>query len=275
MSNIADKLNELIEAKSDIKAAIESKGVTPTGGLSTYADAIRSIETGDIIIEGSNIDYTQIGWSIDDAVKQNEIDKSIADIDIEYSKMVMEQFKDGFNVAYDQSDDDLWDEIYPNIVYMPIVDSSSQTNFSSLFGGYSRQSTERPALRVFPSLDTSNAKDMELMFAFCSNLESVGLLNCINVRSISGMFMYCNNLKHLEGFKNLGGSLITQFSLADGNLDLKHSPYLTTESVLNVFNTIASVSTSKKCQITLHADVLVKLTDEEIAIATNKGWTIS
>ena len=43
MSNIADKLQDLVTAKADIKAAIESKGVTPTGGLSTYADAISQI----------------------------------------------------------------------------------------------------------------------------------------------------------------------------------------------------------------------------------------
>ena len=43
MSTIADKLQDLIDAKADMKSAIESKGVTPTGGLSTYADAISQI----------------------------------------------------------------------------------------------------------------------------------------------------------------------------------------------------------------------------------------
>ena len=267
MSTIADKLQDLVTAKTDMKVALQEKGVTPTGGLSTYADAIGSIQQ-QINIEASNIDYTQIGWTIDDAVKQNEIDKSITDKDVEYSKMVMEQFKDGFS-------DTLWDKLYPNIVYMPIVDLSSQTNLNALFGGYKYQSTSRPVLRVFPSIDTRNAQDMEYIFSFCSNLESVGLLNCERVRSVKGMFMYCYKLKHLGGFKNLGYSISTISSLADGNLDLRESPFLTTESVLNIFNTIASVSTSKKCQITLHTNVFQTLNDEDIAIATNKGWTIS
>lgn len=41
--SIADKLQDLIEAKADMKAALQEKGVTPTGGLSTYADAISKI----------------------------------------------------------------------------------------------------------------------------------------------------------------------------------------------------------------------------------------
>ena len=43
-TTIADKLEDLIEAKADMKSAIESKGVTITGGLSTYANAIDKIK---------------------------------------------------------------------------------------------------------------------------------------------------------------------------------------------------------------------------------------
>lgn len=274
--SIAENLQELIDAKADIKSAIESKGVEVTGGLTTYADAIREIETGDIIVEGSGIDYTLIGWTIDDSVAQNEIDKTISNKDIEYSKMVMEKFKDGFNVAYGQSDYDLWYSLYRNIVYMPIVNSSTQTDFSNLFGrAYTSSNNTRPALKVFPSLNTLYARDMEFMFRGCHELESVGLLDCTNVQFIEQMFVGCNRLQHLEGFTNLGLSIKTSASLADGCLYLRDSPILTTESVLNVFNTIASVSTSKQCSITLHNDVMDKLTAEDIAIATNKGWTVS
>lgn len=41
--SIADKLQDLVTAKADMKAALQEKGVTPTGGLSTYADAISKI----------------------------------------------------------------------------------------------------------------------------------------------------------------------------------------------------------------------------------------
>lgn len=46
MSTIADKLQDLVTAKEDMKTALVEKGVTPTGGLSTYADCIRGISGG-------------------------------------------------------------------------------------------------------------------------------------------------------------------------------------------------------------------------------------
>ena len=44
--SIADKLTLLINTKQDIKSAISEKGVEVTGGMTTYADAIRRIESG-------------------------------------------------------------------------------------------------------------------------------------------------------------------------------------------------------------------------------------
>lgn len=44
MGSIADNLSALVQSKADIKAAIIRKGVTPEGGLVTYADAIDKIE---------------------------------------------------------------------------------------------------------------------------------------------------------------------------------------------------------------------------------------
>ena len=44
--SIADKLTLLINTKQDIKSAIGEKGVEVTGGMTTYADAIRRIGTG-------------------------------------------------------------------------------------------------------------------------------------------------------------------------------------------------------------------------------------
>lgn len=45
MSTIADKLQDLVTAKEDMKSALIEKGVTPDGGLSTYAEAIDEIIT--------------------------------------------------------------------------------------------------------------------------------------------------------------------------------------------------------------------------------------
>ena len=64
MSTIADKLQDLVMAKEDMKSALIEKGVTPTGGLSTYADAVREIENEldckvIYVPEGNNEDHTR------------------------------------------------------------------------------------------------------------------------------------------------------------------------------------------------------------------------
>ena len=51
----AEYLEVLIDTKEDMKSAIESKGVTVTGGLSTYADAIDKIKFNDEFIPLENV----------------------------------------------------------------------------------------------------------------------------------------------------------------------------------------------------------------------------
>lgn len=47
--SIADKLQDLIDVKADMKSAIEEKGVTISGDLDSYADAIDQINTTSLI----------------------------------------------------------------------------------------------------------------------------------------------------------------------------------------------------------------------------------
>lgn len=56
--SIADKLQELIDSKADMKSAIAEKGVEVEGGLTSYASAIRKIQQGSG--EGSDIDWSGV-----------------------------------------------------------------------------------------------------------------------------------------------------------------------------------------------------------------------
>lgn len=277
MSTIAEQLQDLVEAKSDMKAALIEKGAAPIGGLTTYADAIRGIDTGDVIIEGNGIDYTEIGWSTDASIAQNELDVAIIEEDVNYSKHVMEYYKNGLGTTDTtaSSYDGKWADLRHDIVYMPMIDIVYPYDLSAMFGAYAYQNTSRPLLKVFPSINTYNVTDMEYMFMYCDKLEKVGLLNCTSVRNIRGMFNHCGNLRHLDGFTNLGYCLVTSLSASYGTLDLSDCPKLTKESVLNVFNTIASGVASRNVTIILTASMLNSLSDEEKAIATNKGWTVT
>ena len=73
----------------------------------------------------------------------------------------------------------------------------------------------------------------------------------------------------LKKFTDFGG--LTNLKV---NLDLSPCPNLTHDSLMNVINEAADVTASPKT-LTLGADNLAKLTAEEKAIATNKGWTLA
>ena len=73
----------------------------------------------------------------------------------------------------------------------------------------------------------------------------------------------CDDLTTLGGFAGL-----------KVDLALFRSPLLTHDSLLNVINEAADVTANPKT-LTLGTNNLVKLTDEEKAIATSKGWTLA
>ena len=84
-----------------------------------------------------------------------------------------------------------------------------------------------------------------------------------NVTEIGFIFRACSSLTDLGGF--IGLKL---------NLDLSASSKITHDSLMNVINKAADV-TASPATLTLGSTNLAKLTDEEKAIATNKGWTLT
>ena len=126
-------------------------------------------------------------------------------------------------------------------VYLNRIDglifSENQTNFYSMFAGSS--------LETLCELDLSNA-------TYCGT-------------DSGSMFGMCGSLKYLGGFKGL-----------KVDLWLGESPRLARVSLLNVLNKLADVTElGTNPTLTLAADSYHKLTAEEIAIGTNKGWTIA
>ena len=143
-----------------------------------------------------------------------------------------------------------------SLTSIPQLDTRNVTRMNSMFSNCS-------SLTSIPQLDTSNATTMSYMFRTCSSLTSIPQLDTSNVTDMSGMFIGCSSLTTLGGLTNL-----------KLDLDLSPCPNLTKESLLNVFNEAADVTSSPKT-LTLGTTNLNKLTDEEKAIATNKGWTLA
>ena len=136
---------------------------------------------------------------------------------------------------------------------IPLIDTSKVTDMRNMF-------YDCLSLTSIPQLDTSKVTDMWWMFNNCSNLTTIPQLDFSNVNNTSGMFIYCTNLTNLGGFINL-----------HDNLDISYSNKITRESILNIFNDMAVVTNRS---IKLHEVVYSQLTEEDIAIATQKGWSV-
>lgn len=136
---------------------------------------------------------------------------------------------------------------------------------------------------TLPSLiakaDWSQVTNAANMFNYCSYLTTVPELDLSNVTNLTQTFRYCIALTTLGGFKNLGQAYLISMAAnySDYKLDLSTCSSLTHYSLMNVINGLYDIATAgcNTQQLVLGSTNLAKLTAEEIAIATNKGWTVS
>lgn len=98
------------------------------------------------------------------------------------------------------------------------------------------------------------------MLKIC-NLSDIDFSNATNS---SQAFVYCKALTTLV--------LNSTWKM---NLDLRQSPLLSRESILGIFNDLPVISETKTIRLSSYAKYNAKLTSEEIAIVTQKGWTVA
>lgn len=163
------------------------------------------------------------------------------------------------------------------------------------------------------NLDTSKVERMSNMFNYCTALEKINLgsIDVSNVILNDYMFANCKNLKLLDiskvNFSRTGDMFVNDINLTDlylnivapkflylgsedflychkltnvigkyegteNNLDLHYSP-LTADSAMVFINGLATVTTKRT--LSLSATTYDSLTNEQIAIATSKGWTVT
>ena len=101
---------------------------------------------------------------------------------------------------------------------------------------------------------------MSYTFANCFALEDVPAIDCANVTSMTGIF---NNSTLLSSIK------MTNISVS---FDISASTKFTESALVEILNNLANVTSTQT--LTMGSTNLAKLTDEEKAIATGKGWTL-
>ena len=142
--------------------------------------------------------------------------------------------------------------------------------------------------------DTSNVTDMSNMFSYCYKLKSLDLshFDTSKVRSMYGIFSMCRSIKSIN-LSGLDTSNVTDMSSifsncysletinCDGlqlpNIDMPyiHLSYcskLTVDSIVGMLNALPT--TTNGYSFDIGTDNIAKLSEDQKAIATTKGWQL-
>ena len=157
MSTIADKLQELINSKADMKSAIAEKGVNVEGGLTTYAAAIRKIQ------QGSVDRFAAIGYNEENTggfLQEVNTGLDVAD-------EILAEWNSTGSSSIDMTK---WSK---TAVYFPAVDLTMKSfNRNFKFEDYSK-------LQVVPDLNFTGKTYSGRLFLGCNSLRYIGnILNC-------------------------------------------------------------------------------------------------
>ena len=138
---------------------------------------------------------------------------------------------------------------------VPQFDTANVTDMSSMFNGCSK-------LKTVPQFDTAKVTKMTFMFDGCYELTTVPQLDASNVTKMNYMLDRCSSLEAIH-MVNI-----------NADLDIHYSTKLTREALLEIIGNLVAQTSGTKT-ITMGSTNLAKLTDEDKAIATNKGWTLA
>ena len=140
----------------------------------------------------------------------------------------------------------------------PLIDTSNGTNFDGAWQNCS-------SLTTFPMLNLSKGTYFGGAWYRCESLTSIPQLDLSAGTDFNNAWGFCNHLTTLGGF----GAIKASINLSD-------SPNLTVDSIMNVINQAADLNelgiTGKTMNL---GSNLNKLTNEQKAVATNKGWTLA
>jgi hypothetical protein len=148
----------------------------------------------------------------------------------------------------------------------PFFDTSKVLNVQGMFSGCG-------FLKTIPQYDTSKCTNFMMMLYTCGGLEYVPLLDGSSAEN-PNLFAYTTyeNLTYFGGLKNIKVDW-------NSNGAPSQCPNLTYESVISILSNLydfrGNGDSSTTRTIKLHSNHMAMLSDDDKAIATNKGWIIT
>lgn len=243
--SISDRLQELISCKSNIKTAIEEKGVTVTGGLSSYADAVREI-SGE--------------WTPPNGIKfMDSVCTYIPKFNTANITDISYMFRDCGQLRS-----------------VPELETGHITHMEQTFMYCN-------GLTTIPQYNTSSCITMGAMLFNCQSLESIPLLEAGKCQTITSILSGSYAIADIGGFKDLGKAMWTinensvYVKIGTDNA-FNGCKIITRESCLNIFNNLYDVRENPGGyipELKFESEVIARLSEDDISIAVGRGWTIS
>lgn len=151
-----------------------------------------------------------------------------------------------------------------------IIFTNKGTNLGGIFSSTKCEKIEFEASPLRAYAIVSNCTNLKELSSFDGSLMIGGGSSCI-----SGAI----NLEIFGGIIDLGKAFSTtsKENNNDYQMNVSQNTKLTHESLMNVINGLFDIASLgvKSQQLVLGSTNLAKLTEDEITIATNKGWTVS
>lgn len=241
---------------------IEKKGLDTSGvtDLSSFAKENRFNEQLEYINTSSCNNFETILYGCDNLTKAPEWNTSNGKT---FTRMFYQCKKMTVAPKYELAQGETFTSMfqYSGITEAPDYNFENGITFTSMFS-YCRQ------LKTVGVLNASNGNVFNNMFSNCYVLETIAGLDISSAGSLTDMFTRCTNLKNMtiNGQINIGG------------FDVSASPLLTVESLLSIFNALAdktSYTGGVPFTVYIGSTNKAKLTEEQLAIALNKGWVVS
>lgn len=104
-------------------------------------------------------------------------------------------------------------------------------------------------------------------FNRCRKLHTIEVMRCTAEGRYDAPFSYCYALQNITTEGEIGN-----------DISFKDSSLLTIKSLMSIINALVDYSTNESGTthtLTLHPDALARLSTEQTAIATSKGWTVT
>ena len=280
---IAEEITRLSNAKAAIKQSIENKGVEVSDSalLDEYPALIDSIKVGSGGEGGADPFYeTMWNYITNNGTEYrylfyyyNGTELDVSNLDTSNVTNMYGMFQNCSNLTsldvsnFDTSNVTDMRYIFSdcnNLTELDVSnwDTSNVKNMSYMFAG--NVSPNKLTVKGLSNWDISKVTNITDMFAKNWTITELDLSfwDISKVTTIGTAFNNCTKLVDFKAPKNISA-----------NMNVSSSTALSHDSLMSIINNLATVTSTKT--LTLGTTNKAKLTADELAIATNKGWKIS